>query len=69
LTPEVSPLTKSVNFDQMTGARFRGPRDFFVVPSWKSVVHEAADEAVLFSFSDRPVQEARQPFREERHDA
>ena len=45
------------------------PRDIFVVPSWKHVVHEAADEAVLFSFSDRPVQEALQLFREERHDA
>ena len=45
------------------------PRDIFVVPSWKPVVHEAADEAVLFSFSDRPVQEALQLFREERHRA
>ena len=45
------------------------PRDIFVVPSWKPVVHEAADEAVLFSFSDRPVQEALQLFREERHHA
>jgi gentisate 1,2-dioxygenase len=45
------------------------PRDIFVVPSWKVVTHEAADEAVLFSFSDRPVQQALQLFREERHDA
>ena len=45
------------------------PRDIFVVPSWKPVVHEAADEAVLFSFSDRPVQQALHLFREERHDA
>ena len=45
------------------------PRDIFVVPSWKPVVHEAADEAVLFSFSDRPVQEALQLFREERSNA
>ena len=45
------------------------PRDIFVAPSWKPVVHEAADEAVLFSFSDRPVQEALQLFREERHHA
>jgi gentisate 1,2-dioxygenase len=43
------------------------PRDIFVVPSWKPVVHEAAEESVLFSFSDRPVQEALQLFREERH--
>jgi len=45
------------------------PRDIFVVPSWKAVVHDAADEAVLFSFSDRPVQEALHLFREERRDA
>jgi gentisate 1,2-dioxygenase len=45
------------------------PRDIFVVPSWKPVVHEAADESVLFSFSDRPVQEALQLFREERSNA
>jgi gentisate 1,2-dioxygenase len=45
------------------------PRDIFVVPSWKSVTHEADDETVLFSFSDRPVQEALQLFREERRDA
>jgi len=45
------------------------PRDIFVVPSWKSVTHEARDEAVLFSFSDRPMQEALQLFREERHHA
>jgi len=44
------------------------PRDVFVVPSWKQVTHEAAEEAVLFSFSDRPVQEALRLFREERHD-
>jgi gentisate 1,2-dioxygenase len=41
-------------------------RDIFVVPSWKTVVHEAEDESVLFSFSDRPIQEALQLFREER---
>ena len=45
------------------------PRDIFVVPSWKRVTHEADDEAVLFSFSDRPVQEALQLFREDRDDA
>lgn len=45
------------------------PRDIFVVPSWKPVVHEAGDEVVLFSFSDRPVQEALHLFREERRDA
>ena len=32
------------------------PRDVFVAPSWLPVVHEADDDAVLFSYSDRPVQ-------------
>ncbi len=45
------------------------PKDIFVVPSWKPVVHEVAEDAVLFSFSDRPVQEALQLHREERGDA
>jgi gentisate 1,2-dioxygenase len=31
-----------------------GPRDIFVVPSWRWVSHESEDDAVLFSFSDRP---------------
>jgi gentisate 1,2-dioxygenase len=45
------------------------PKDIFVVPSWKRVTHEVAADAVLFSFSDRPVQEALQLHREERGDA
>ncbi|MBV1706386.1 MAG: gentisate 1,2-dioxygenase [Hyphomicrobiales bacterium] len=44
-------------------------RDIFVVPSWKHVRHEAEDDAVLFSFSDRPVQEALHLFREDRGNA
>jgi gentisate 1,2-dioxygenase len=46
-----------------------GPRDIFVVPSWHTVIHEADDEAVLFSFSDRPVQEKLGLFREDRFNA
>ena len=42
-----------------------GPKDVFVVPSWHEVSHEAAEEAVLFSFSDRPVQKALGIWREE----
>ncbi|MFL5420323.1 MAG: gentisate 1,2-dioxygenase [Myxococcales bacterium] len=42
-----------------------GPKDLFVVPSWHEVSHEARDEAVLFSFSDRPVQKALGIWREE----
>jgi gentisate 1,2-dioxygenase len=41
-------------------------RDIFVVPSWHHVRHEADEDSVLFSFSDRPVQEALYLFREER---
>ena len=40
-------------------------KDVFVVPSWHEVSHEAHDEAVLFSFSDRPVQKALGLWREE----
>jgi gentisate 1,2-dioxygenase len=42
-----------------------GPRDIFVVPSWKTVSHSAHDEAVLFSFSDRPAQKALGLWREQ----
>jgi len=40
-------------------------RDVFVVPSWCSVAHRARDDAVLFSFSDRPVQKAMGLWREQ----
>ena len=46
-----------------------GPKDIFVVPSWKPVVHEADEESVLFSFSDRPVQEKIGVWREDRGNA
>lgn len=42
-----------------------GPKDVFVVPSWCEVAHEATEDAVLFSFSDRPVQKALGLWREE----
>jgi gentisate 1,2-dioxygenase len=42
-----------------------GPRDIFVVPSWSAVSHRASEDAVLFSFSDRPVQKALGLWREE----
>ncbi|MEL7133882.1 MAG: gentisate 1,2-dioxygenase, partial [Pseudomonadota bacterium] len=43
-----------------------GPRDVFVVPSWHEVEHHAEQDAVLFSYSDRPVQEKLGLFREQR---
>jgi gentisate 1,2-dioxygenase len=38
--------------------------DVFVVPPWKRYLHNAATEAVLFSISDRPAQEALGIWRE-----
>jgi len=43
-----------------------GPRDHFVVPSWAPLQLAALDDAVLFSFSDRPVLAALNLLREER---
>jgi len=42
-----------------------GPRDIFVAPSWHPVSHQAQEESVLFSFSDRPAQKALGIWREE----
>jgi gentisate 1,2-dioxygenase len=42
------------------------PGDTFVVPSWQTHTHTAREEAVLFSFSDRVVQEKLGLWREER---
>ena len=42
------------------------PRDIFVVPNWAQHQHRAASEAVLFSFSDRPLQQALGLWREAR---
>jgi gentisate 1,2-dioxygenase len=39
--------------------------DVFVVPSWCKVSHQTAGDAVLFSFSDRPVQKALGLWRDE----
>ena len=41
-----------------------GPRDVFVCPSWMPYRLEADAQAVLFSFSDRPVQQALDLWRE-----
>jgi gentisate 1,2-dioxygenase len=43
-----------------------GPRDAFVVPSWVPLELDAKEETVLFSFSDRPGQEAMGLWRESR---
>ena len=43
-----------------------GKRDTFVIPSWHPHRHAAIDDAILFSFSDRPVQTKLGLWREER---
>ena len=43
-----------------------GPRDCFVLPSWSKHWHETESDAVLFSFSDRPVQRKLGLWREDR---
>ncbi|HZU90331.1 MAG TPA: gentisate 1,2-dioxygenase [Stellaceae bacterium] len=45
------------------------PHDIFVVPSWVPVSHQAETEAILFSYSDRPVQEKLGLWREQRGNA
>ena len=53
--------------DGVAQQRFQfAPRDHFVVPSWQQLQLQAHDECVLFSFSDRPVQQATALWREER---
>jgi gentisate 1,2-dioxygenase len=42
------------------------PHDVFVIPSWHSFVLESNSDSVLFSYSDRIVQEKLDFFREER---
>ena len=42
------------------------PNDVFVVPSWHTLQVRADQDTVLFSFSDRPVQQAMGLWREER---
>jgi gentisate 1,2-dioxygenase len=43
-----------------------GPRDIFVVPSWVECSHETDEDSVLFSYSDRVVQEQLGMWRESR---
>lgn len=42
-----------------------GPKDIFIVPSWRKYRLLADSECVIFSFSDRPVQQALDLWREE----
>ncbi|MGQ7859982.1 gentisate 1,2-dioxygenase [Pseudomonas sp. 32A] len=45
------------------------PKDTFIAPSWSSISFEVDEECVLFSFSDRPVQQALGIWRESRDPA
>jgi gentisate 1,2-dioxygenase len=59
-------VVEGKGFSMIGGQRFDWqPRDVFVVPSWATVSHYAASEAVLFSFSDRPAQKALGLWREQ----
>ncbi len=44
-----------------------GPKDIFVTPSWAPVEHQADEDAVLFSFSDRAAQKSLGLWRESRN--
>jgi gentisate 1,2-dioxygenase len=41
------------------------PKDIFVAPSWMPIAHDAHDDAVVFSLSDRPAQQALGFWREQ----
>ncbi len=43
-----------------------GPKDIFVIPSWEKHTHEALEESVLFSYSDRGVHEKLGFWREQK---
>lgn len=52
------------------GERFAwGPHDIFVAPSWLAHKHEASEDAVLFIYSDRVIQEKLDLWRESREKA
>lgn len=42
------------------------PKDIFIAPSWAAIRFEMDEDVVLFSYSDRPVQQALNLFRESR---
>jgi gentisate 1,2-dioxygenase len=68
--PAVYSVVEGTGRAVIDGQSFEfGPKDHFVVPSWKTFTLHANDDAVLFSFSDRPVQTALNILREEKLDA
>ena len=59
------PPSKPVPWTGVREAFEWGPRDIFVAPSWQPRTLTASTDAVLFAYSDRPVQRALGLFREE----
>jgi gentisate 1,2-dioxygenase len=46
-----------------------GPHDIFVAPSWMAHTHQASEDAVLFIYSDRVIQEKLDIWRESKDKA
>jgi len=46
-----------------------GPHDVFVAPSWQPVAHDALEDTVVFSFSDRAAQKALGVWRDDEETA
>ncbi|HJS37994.1 MAG TPA: gentisate 1,2-dioxygenase [Burkholderiales bacterium] len=46
-----------------------GPHDIFVAPSWSEHTHQASEDAVLFIYSDRVIQEKLDIWRESKEKA
>jgi gentisate 1,2-dioxygenase len=46
-----------------------GPHDIFVAPSWMAHTHQASEDAVLFIYSDRVIQEKLDIWRESKETA
>jgi gentisate 1,2-dioxygenase len=58
-------VVEGAGFSEIGGKRFDWSRgDIFMVPSWVAVRHCALEQAVLFSMSDRPAQQALGIWRE-----
>ena len=55
---------KGASLARMTAEGLPVPAGF-VVPSWAPMSHDAQDDAVLFSLSDRPAQQALGLWREQ----
>lgn len=59
-------VAEGAGTSQIGGSAFEWRKDdVFVVPSWCFASHQASSEAVLFSFSDRPVHKVLGLWREE----